>query len=70
MKRGNIHQILEDISHLDIDNQWHIEEVLSKRLCELRRENIAKRAKEAEKSYKEGRVKMGGFEDLWKNLND
>ena len=33
-------------------------------------EKILRRAKEAEKAYRDGDVKIGNFEDFWKDMND
>ena len=71
--RGNVsslNNILETIGNQDIDNQVYISEILSMRLVELRRKEIAKRTQDAEQAYREGRVKKGNIEDLWKDLND
>jgi hypothetical protein len=67
---SNINEILKSIEKLDIGDQTYICEVLSKRLIEFRRLEIAKRAIEAEQAYKEGKTKKGSFEDLWKDLNN
>jgi hypothetical protein len=67
---ANIKEVLESIESLDIDAQAYILEVLSKRLVDLRRAEIAKRAEEAEHVYREGKVKSGTVDDLWKDLND
>ncbi|MFH1901115.1 MAG: hypothetical protein ABIK26_02555 [Candidatus Omnitrophota bacterium] len=69
-KLVSINNVLGTIENLDIDNQAYISEVLSKRLVELRRREIAKRAQVAEQVYKKGEVKRGNIEDLWKDLND
>jgi len=67
---AGIKEVLDDIENLDIEDQAYILEVLSKRLIDLRRSEIAKRAKEAEKAYREGKAKSGTAADLWKDLSD
>ncbi|MGR3311708.1 MAG: hypothetical protein ACUZ77_13190 [Candidatus Brocadiales bacterium] len=69
-KLNSINEVLENIEKLDIDDQAYISEVLTKRLIELRRSEIERRAIEAEQAYKEGKTKRGSFNDLWKDLND
>jgi len=54
---------------LDVNDREYLLNILSKRLVELRREKISKRAKEAVRAYKKGTVKSGNFNDLWKDLN-
>ncbi|MFQ6062859.1 MAG: hypothetical protein ACE5J9_06760 [Methanosarcinales archaeon] len=69
-KLVNINEVLKSIESLDIEDQAYILNILSKRLVELRRSEIAKRAIEAEQAYIEGKVKRGDFNSLWKDLND
>ena len=33
-------------------------------------ERILRRTKEAENAYRDGDVKIGSFEDFWKDMND
>lgn len=68
-RANSINKVLEGIEKLNIDDQAYVSEVLSKRLIELRRSEIARRAKEAERAYKQGKAKKGSFKDLWKDLN-
>jgi len=69
-KSGIVNEVLGKIENLNIGEQEYLSEILSRRLIELRRKAIAKRAKEAEESYRKGNVKSGTFDDLWKDLND
>jgi hypothetical protein len=68
-KLNTINEVLVSIEKLDVDDQTYVSEVLSKRLIELRRSEIARRAKEAERAYKQRKTKKGSFKDLWKDLN-
>jgi len=68
-KITTIENVLEDIEHLNIEDQKYIVELISKRLIDRKREEISRRAKEAEKNYKKGKFKMGNIEDLWEDLN-
>ncbi|MBF8265540.1 MAG: hypothetical protein HW384_1404 [Dehalococcoidia bacterium] len=68
-KVTSVKDVLKEIEGLDIKDQAYILDILNKRLIESRRMEIAKRGKEAEQAYKEGAVKTGTFEDLWKGLN-
>jgi hypothetical protein len=65
-----LNEVLEETEHLDIDDREYLLDILSKRLVELRRTEISKRVKEAVKSYKEGKVKSGTLDKLWKDLHD
>ncbi|MCX9009694.1 MAG: hypothetical protein OIN66_01110 [Candidatus Methanoperedens sp.] len=69
-KMVTINEVLEETEQLDIDDREYLLNILSKRLVELRRAQISKRAKEAVGAYKKGTVKSGKFNDLWKDLND
>jgi len=68
-KITTIENVLEDIEHLNIEDQKYIVELISKRLIDKKREEISRRAKESEKNYKKGKFKMGNIEDLWEDLN-
>ena len=65
-----INQILEKIGKLDKDDRNFILQVLYRRAIESRRMEIAERAKEAEIALREGQVKTGTVDDLWRDLND
>ena len=69
-KVNSINGVLESIEKMDEGEQAYILEVLSKRLVEQRREDIAKRAIECEDAYRRGEAKTGIIEDLWKDLDD
>ena len=59
-----INDILQAISDLTLEDQSLIAELLTKRTIELRRNQIALRAKEAEDNYRVGNVQSGTVEDL------
>ncbi|MGB7002198.1 MAG: hypothetical protein WBE22_09370 [Halobacteriota archaeon] len=67
---ASIKEVLENIEHLDISDQTYILGVLSKRLIELKRSEIAKRAIEAEQAFSDGKVKSGTLDDLWNDFID
>ncbi|MDO9096663.1 MAG: hypothetical protein Q7U60_00855 [Candidatus Methanoperedens sp.] len=69
-KMVTINEVLEETEHLGIDDREYLLNILSRRLVDLKRIKISKRAKEAVTAYKAGRVKSGKFSDLWKDLND
>lgn len=65
MKRlTQVNDILQAISHLTFEDQSFIAEIITKRMIELRRSQIASRAKEAEENYRLGNVHSGTVEDL------
>ena len=59
-----VNDILQAISDLDLEEQSYIAEILTKRTIELRRNQIASRAKEAEENYRLGNVRTVTVEDL------
>jgi len=69
-KMITLDKVLEEAEHLEFDDREYLLNILSKRQVELRRIEISKRVKEALKAYKEGNVKSGNLEELWKDLND
>ena len=69
-KMITLDKVLEEAEHLEFDDREYLLNILSKRQIELRRVELSKRVKEALKAYKEGNVKSGNLEELWKDLND
>jgi hypothetical protein len=69
-KMITLDKVLEEAEHLEFDDLEYLLDILSKRQIELRRVEISKRIKEALKAYKEGNVKSGKLDELWKDLND
>jgi hypothetical protein len=67
---ASIKDVLENIESLDINDQTYIFGVLSKRIIDLKRSEIAKRAIEAEQAFSDGKVKRGTLDDLWEDVND
>jgi hypothetical protein len=70
MPQVNVNQILQEVSTLSIEDQDFIMQTISKRLQELRRMQIAERAKEAEENYRCGNVQSGTVSDLMRSLNN
>jgi len=69
-KMVTLDKVLQETEHLEFDDREFLLNILSKRQIELRRVEISKRVKEALKAYKEGNVKSGNLDELWKDLND
>ena len=55
-------------SSLPLDEQDFIVQIISKRIHEVRRNEIAERAKEAEYNYNTGNVTSGTVSDLMKKI--
>ncbi len=67
-----VNDILQAISDLDLEEQSYIAEILTKRMIELRRNQIASRAKEeeAEENYRLGNVRAVTVEDLMRDSSN
>lgn len=68
MRNSTLNKLIEDFNHLSIEEREYLIEIEKKQLIEAKREQIAKRAKTAEKNYKEGKAKSGSVRDLYKDL--
>jgi len=53
MRNSTLNKLIEDFNHLPLEEREYLIEIAKKQLIEAKREKIAKRAKEAEKNYKE-----------------
>jgi len=60
----HINDILQAISDLTLEEQSFIAEIITKRAIELKRSQIASRAKEAEENYRLGNINTGTVDDL------
>ncbi len=67
---SNVNTILQNISNLSTDEQFYIAEILDKRIYELKRQRIVRRAEEAELNYKNDKTTTGKAEDLLKLLEN
>ena len=63
-----LNKIIDDFSHLALDDKEYALEIIQKQFIETRREAIAKRAKEATTNFKKGAVKRGTVRELYKDL--
>jgi len=63
-----INKLIEDFSHLPLDDKEYAIEVIKKQLMETKRDTIAKRDKEAMTNYKKGKIKRGTVKDLYRDL--
>ena len=63
-----LNKIIEDFSHLPLDDKEYALEVIKKQFIETRRESIVKRAKEAMANFKKGAVKKGTVKELYRDL--
>ncbi|NCO24810.1 MAG: hypothetical protein GW897_06825 [bacterium] len=60
--------MIEDFSHLPLDDKEYAVEVIRKQLIEAKRVAIAKRAKEAMFNFRKGNSKIGDIKELYKDL--
>lgn len=67
---GQINEILNNIANLPLDEQSYIADIVSHRVHELQRNQLADRVKEAELAYQTGQVSIGNANDLFNALND
>lgn len=65
-----VNDILQEVSHLTLDEQDFIVDTVNKRIHEARREKIAERGREAENNFNNGNVKSGTVNDLMKIINN
>ena len=68
MGASTLNKIIEDFSHLKLDDKEYAADVMRKQLIEAKREALAKRAKEAMANFKKGLVKRGTAKELYRDL--
>lgn len=68
--KSSVQQIIEDFSHLPLDDREYVVGVVKKQLMDARRDAIAKRATTASSNLKKGEIKKGSVKDLYKDLEN
>ena len=68
MSTTALNKLIEDFSHLPMDDKEYAVDVITKQLAEAKRGAIARRAKEAMVNLKKGAIRMGTVQDLYKDL--
>ncbi len=65
-----VNDILQEVSHLTLEEQGFIVNTVNKRIHEVRREKISDRGKEAENNFSNGKISTGTADDLMKRVDD
>jgi hypothetical protein len=68
MSSSTINNLIEDFSHLKLDDKEYAVDVIKKQLIDAKREVIAKKAKEAIANLRKGMVKRGTLKELYRDL--
>ena len=68
--KSSVQNIIEDFSHLPLDDREYVVDVVKKQLIDARRDAIAKRATAASSNLKKGAIKKGSVKDLYKDLEN
>lgn len=68
MNTVTLNKIIEEFSHLPLDDKEYAVGVIEKQLIEAKRVAIAKRAKEAMINLKKGNSRTGDIKELHKDL--
>lgn len=68
MSSSTINNLIEDFSHLKLDDKEYAVDVIKKQLIDAKREAIAKKAKEAIANLRKGMVKKGTLKELYRDL--
>ena len=68
MGDSSVDKVIEEFSHLPMEDKEYVAEIIRKQLIEVKRERLAERVCEAKKNFEEGRVRMGTLTDLMEDL--
>ncbi|GMT47043.1 MAG: hypothetical protein IEMM0007_0609 [bacterium] len=63
-----LNKLIEDFSHLKLDDKEYAVEIIKKQLIEAKRDSMAKRAKEVRANLKKGMIKKGTVKELYMDL--
>ena len=70
MPTTDINRVIEGFNLLSLDEKEYVAGMIHKQLIEYRREQILQRANDARNDLKQGNVKSGSLQDLYKDLED
>jgi len=68
MRNTTLNKLIENFSHLPLDDREYLIEVIKKQLIEAKRDIIAKKAKEAMTNLKRRKIKTGTVKELYEDL--
>jgi hypothetical protein len=70
MRTAGLNKIIDEFSHLPLEDKEYAIDVITKQLIEAKRDAIARRAKQADTNLKKGQVKKGGLKALYEDLEN
>ncbi len=70
MDTAILNKLIDDFSHLSVEDKEYAIEVVKKQLIEAKRVAISKKAKNALSNHNKGKVKTGTLNDLYKDLEE
>ena len=68
MESTNVNRVIEEFSHLPLDEKEYVAEIIEKQITEAKREAIAQRAQEAMGNLEAGGVMEGSPRELREDL--
>jgi hypothetical protein len=68
MSDSSVDKVIEEFSHLPMEDKEYVAEIIRKQLIEVKRERLVERVREAKKNFEEGRVRTGTLQDLMEDL--
>ena len=68
MSNTSVNEVIKEFSQLPFIDKEYVAEIIRKQVVELKREMLARRTEEAKMNLKNGFVKSGGIEELFKDL--
>ena len=68
MHQARIDEIIQGFMDLPATDKEYVAEIIEKQLVEARREQIARRAKQAMAHYRRGNVERGTVKELYQDL--
>jgi len=70
MRTAGLNKIIDEFSHLPLEDKEYAIDVITKQLIEAKRDAIARRAKQADTNLKKGQVKKGSLKALSEDLEN
>ena len=69
MSESSVNKVIEEFSHLPIEEKEYVAEIIKNQVLEQRRDRLAERVREAKSNLQKGMTRSGTIKDLMEDLD-
>ena len=68
MSEASVNKVIEEFSHLPIEEKEYVAEIIKNQVLEQRRDKLAERVREAKSNLQKGMTRSGTIKDLMEDF--